>query len=150
MPSALGSCCTSQPLTILLYNDENYIDHGGVIGIPDMTEPSAAADTWHVPRTALNSSTGIDLLESPLLYTIQFLANEDAARHTKSERPEGSVGILAHPKELRANVVWRFLHDRGYINPVSLGTAKSSHPKRRKVAVGAAELHGADLWARHL
>ncbi|KAK4546310.1 hypothetical protein LTR36_001987 [Oleoguttula mirabilis] len=87
------------------------------LGVPDMAESVAATDTWHVPETALANSTGIDVTEAPLFYAIQFLSNEDAARHTKSERAEGSAGTLVQPRELLANVTWRFLHDRGYINP---------------------------------
>ncbi|KAK5117730.1 hypothetical protein LTR85_008705 [Meristemomyces frigidus] len=87
------------------------------LGVPDMAESAAAADTWHVRETALANSTGIDVTEAPLFYAIQFLSNEDAAKHTKGERAEGSVGLLARPRELLANVTWRFLHDRGYINP---------------------------------
>lgn len=98
------------------------------LGIPDLTEPSAAADTWHVPETALANSTGIDVLETPLFYAIQFLSSEGAAKRTRSERPEGAVGVLKEKRELRANVVWRFLHDRGYINPVSHDIAKATHP----------------------
>lgn len=82
-----------------------------------MAESAAAADTWNVTETALANPAGIDVTEAPLFYSISFLANEDAARSTKGERPEGVPGTLAQPRELLANVTWRFLHDRGYINP---------------------------------
>ncbi|KAK5133335.1 hypothetical protein LTR08_007860 [Meristemomyces frigidus] len=87
------------------------------LGIPDLTEPAAAADTWHVPESTMAKSTGIDVTAGPLFYSIQFLASESAAHETQTPRRNNAPGILSRPRELLANVTWRFLHDRGYINP---------------------------------
>lgn len=86
------------------------------LGIPDMAEPSAAADSWHVKESTLLPAYP-DILEAPLKFAISHLFDGTIAKQTRTERSENSPGVLSQPRELVANVVWRFLHDRGYINP---------------------------------
>ncbi|KAI6912685.1 hypothetical protein D0869_08702 [Hortaea werneckii] len=92
------------------------------LGIPDLSEPSANADTWHVKETSLpkassagSASTQLSPLNTPILYAISSLAEETAAKATKTPRTDFST--LSSPTELITNTTWRFLHDRGYINP---------------------------------
>jgi len=58
-------------------------------------------------------------METPLLFAIQALAENSMVKQTNTPRSEGSASVFEKPRELLANTVWRFLHDRGYINPVS-------------------------------
>lgn len=51
-----------------------------------------------------------------MLFTILALSDDTAARATKTPYKDTS-SILSESRDLLANTTWRFLHDRGYINP---------------------------------
>jgi len=74
-----------------------------------MSEPTASADTWHVTQSSLDSmkpamesgssgtvsTAGLDFTEMPLLFAIQALSDDTAARQTNTPRPEGSASVLS-------------------------------------------------------
>lgn len=85
------------------------------LNIADVVESSKAADGWHVKTESLPSV--LDASSTPLLYAIASLANDTDAKKTVTPRTPGASSQLRKANELRANTVWRFLEDRGYINP---------------------------------
>lgn len=87
------------------------------LGVPDATnsEPSASADTWHVQEADIVGGEGDDFSTSPIQFAINMLSNETSAKKTVT--PKSGTTALKTKKEILSNTVWRFLHDRGYINP---------------------------------
>lgn len=89
------------------------------LNVPDASAPTHAADRWRVKSTVLAKAADakLDVTTEPLLFAIELLANETAARETVTEKKwDVATQELSEPKELIANTVLRFLEDRGYIN----------------------------------
>lgn len=77
------------------------------------------ADTWHVKPDQSPHLRRSGILGSGLVYAIFSLADDVEAKKTLTPRGplvEGELPPLNEYEEVRANIVWRFLHDRGYIN----------------------------------
>ena len=86
------------------------------LNIPDQAEPTKAADSWHVKAAKMPKSSETNFGGSSILYAIMSLANDSEAKKTVTPRPSGSGSQLKGVDEVRANVVWRFLQDRGYLD----------------------------------
>lgn len=80
------------------------------LNIPDNLQMAKQADSWHVTAGDLPSSSS-----APLHYAISLLADEGFAKKTVKYHEPNTPAILSKTAELRPNVVWRFLEDRGYI-----------------------------------
>lgn len=94
------------------FNDTNKVP----LNIPDRPERTKNADKWHVKAGQMPKSSDADPDGSSLLYGILSLANDSEAKKTVTPRPAGSGAQVKELKEIRANTVWRFLQDRGYVN----------------------------------
>lgn len=91
------------------------------LGLPDVQIENCVkdAESWHVRENMLSQSPptqGLDLHETPIQWTITFLADETLAKKTVTKRKDGDHSVLKTRDELLANTMWRFLQDRGYIN----------------------------------
>ena len=86
-----------------------------LLNIPDQSDPTKAADSWHVKTGQRPSSEEADDASS-LLYVIGSLSKDSEAKKTVTPRSSGSVPQLRDMEEVRLNTTWRFLQDRGYIN----------------------------------
>ena len=108
------------------------------LSIPDHTDAYKPTDSWHVQQSAMpTESTNPDV--SPLLYAIRALADDAAAEKTITPRPAGAGHQVREPSEVRANTVWRFLQDRGYLTPEH---TLSTWGKALKVAFDQAASNG--------
>lgn len=58
----------------------------------------------------------IDVNKSPIQYAIALLSDDKLAKKTVTRKKDGEHSILSQTHELLANIMWRFLQDRGYIN----------------------------------
>lgn len=84
-----------------------------------LTTITKDAETWHVKESLMNQSTeakSIDLKASPIQYAVALLTDESFARKTVTRRKDGEHTLLSKQSELLANIMWRFLQERGYIN----------------------------------
>ena len=82
---------------------------------PDTAEKTA--DSWHVrsgAMPAVPSDYASPTSSTPLMYAVAALS--DDAKVKKTVTPRIGHSQLKSVNEIRANVVWRFLEDRGYIN----------------------------------
>lgn len=77
------------------------------------------AETWHVReqlRKESSQTKGIQLEKTPLQYAVTLLSDETLAKKTVTRRQDGSHSTLSKTGDIVANIMWRFLQDRGYIN----------------------------------
>lgn len=84
-----------------------------------LTTITKDAETWHVKESLMNQSTeakSLDLKASPLQYAVALLSDETFARKTVTRRKEGEHSLLSKQSELLANIMWRFLQERDYVN----------------------------------
>ncbi|KAK5167721.1 uncharacterized protein LTR77_007420 [Saxophila tyrrhenica] len=85
------------------------------LGTTDIANPGQAAQSWHVNSALLSQLSGGSSTPSMLSYAINTLADPSEAKKTVTPRVNGTTQ-LHDVADLRANVVWRFLNDRGYLN----------------------------------
>jgi hypothetical protein len=86
------------------------------LGLTERTDWKRDADSWHTlaehrPKLGQN-----DILGSGLMYAVVALSNESDAKKTLTPRIKDAVPPLHEFEDVRSNIVWRFLQDRGYIN----------------------------------
>lgn len=89
------------------------------LGTVDKSDYNSNADTWHVKPDQVPDIRQSGVLGSGLMYAIFSLANDQEAKKTYTPRTTietDKVPPLNEYEEVRANIIWRFLHDRGYIN----------------------------------
>ena len=86
------------------------------LNIPDQTEPTKAADTWHVKYGQKPSSNESVMNRLSLFYALSSLSKDSEAKKTITPRRSGSGPPLQDIQEVRLNTLWRFLQARGYVN----------------------------------
>ena len=86
------------------------------LSITDGPDYQKNADTWHAEGKSKPKVDAGDLLGSGLMYAVFCLSDEAKAKKTVSPRKKDSKAPLRDFEDVRANIVWRFLHDRGYLN----------------------------------
>ncbi len=85
------------------------------LGTSDIAEPTKSTDSWHVTSAQLAQLKSGGSTSTTLAYAMNSLATDAEAKITVTPRNNGTTQ-LHDVGELRTNIVWRFLHDRGYIN----------------------------------
>ena len=108
------------------------------LNLSDRSEATKSADSWHVKVDGLPQASNIDVNASPLLYATSILSNDGTAKKTVTPRASGAGPHLRDSKDVRANVIWRFLTDRGYVN------ADHTLPARGKALKAALERANTD------
>lgn len=108
------------------------------LDIPGISEPTKAADSWHVATARSFSKADFEKVgsmmwlylkvdanlysqilkhpESIALAVSLIAADGQTAEKTVTPRKYGEDAILRTQNELIMNTIWRFLHDRGYMN----------------------------------
>ncbi|KAK3703429.1 hypothetical protein LTR37_014419 [Vermiconidia calcicola] len=94
------------------WNEQNKIP----LAVPDKAEPTKAADSWNVKAEQMPQSSVANAENFSLVYAITSLSNDSEAKATVTPRNAGSTVHMRDLNEARANIVWRFLQDRGYLN----------------------------------
>ena len=84
------------------------------LNVADVVDSSGTGYSWHVKADFMPTSQ--DSQTTPITYAIASLADDDEAKKTVTPRAASDGPQLRSATELRANSIWRFLEDRGYIN----------------------------------
>ena len=74
------------------------------------------ADTWHVESDQRPKAGQSEILGSGLMYAITSLSGDADAKKTLTPRVKDAPPPLEDFEHVRSNIVWRFLHDTGYVN----------------------------------
>ena len=86
------------------------------LGVRELTETSEAEKSWHVKPKDMPTVNGVKSLTAPLLFAVEALSEDAKSRGTVTPRKQGTHSLVRGPENILANSVWRFMHDRGYIN----------------------------------
>jgi hypothetical protein len=86
------------------------------LNIKDKTDWQKNADTWHVKSDQRPKLSQSESLGSGLVYAIVSLSADADAKKTLTPRVKDAPPPLEDFEDVRSNIVWRFLHDTGYIN----------------------------------
>ena len=87
------------------------------LNIPDQTTATKSAESWHVKTEQMAKTGGVNVEGAPLWSAVSSLSKDSDAKKTVTPHSTGSGDQMHNLEDIRANVVWRFLSDRGYINP---------------------------------
>lgn len=88
---------------------------GESLGTADIADPSKGADKWLVKGSSLSQLQTNEDKVGPLAAALDMLSDSTKARSTVSTQSPGTAQIH-EIEEIRANIVWRFLQARGYVN----------------------------------
>lgn len=100
-----------QDVTVTCWWNEN---SKTTLNITDAVESLKATDGWNVVSESLPAPD--PHTSTPLSYAILSLADPAVAKATLTLREAGSAAYLEGIQTQRANIVWRFLEERGYVN----------------------------------
>ena len=86
------------------------------LGLTERTDLKREANSWHTVAGHRPKISENDVLGSGLMYAVVALSNDADARKTVTHRDPEAVPPLNDFEDVRSNIVFRFLQDRGYIN----------------------------------
>lgn len=84
------------------------------LGITDRTDWQKDADTWHAKAEQRPKVDSSEILGSGLMWSVLSLAKDTDAKKTLTPRQKDAPPPLADFEDVRSNIIWRFLQDRGY------------------------------------
>lgn len=88
---------------------------GEPLGTADISDSSKGADKWLVQGSSLSQIRDSSSQGGLLAAALDMLADTNKAKSTVSTQSPGTAQIH-EVEEIRANIVWRFLQARGYLN----------------------------------
>lgn len=113
MTQSLNRYYQKQDVDLVCWWDERA---SKTLDIPDRAGSTKSIENWHVTSEKFSSLADQRDPGASLWYAISSLSKESDAKSTVTPRESSSSGQLVKVQDVRANAVWRFLADRGYIN----------------------------------
>lgn len=71
---------------------------------------------WHAKAAQRPRTNDSEIMGSGLMYAIMALSKDADAKKTMVQRPKDVPPPLKEFEDVRTNIVWRFMQDRGYLN----------------------------------
>ncbi|KAL2048106.1 hypothetical protein N7G274_000017 [Stereocaulon virgatum] len=102
-----------EDITTRLWFDPTY---EGKFKIEPLLSATDQLSTWHVKNDLIADFTNEDMPSGSLSFALLTLGNVDLAAKTVTPKPKVGHEPLKLPNEILANVVWRFLQLRGYVD----------------------------------